>query len=558
MTNSEDSNQKKAESEVKREKKPFSNTTDILVSEKLFGLNFTPEKRELMIENIDDYYESYIKNRKANIASTTPPAFTFSPQVVGLEYPVRKLNESDILKISDNIKIKIKPANLEDLAYCSIAELAYLIKNKLVSSTELTKMYIERLKRYNTQLQCVITFTEELALKQAQKVDDEIQKGEYKGPLHGIPYGVKDLLSYPGYKTTWGANPYKDQILDEKAEVIDRLEEAGAVLIAKLTLGALAWGDVWFGGTTKSPWNIEEGSSGSSAGSASATAAGLVAFAIGSETWGSIVSPSTNCGTTGLRPSFGRVSRHGAMTLAWSMDKLGPITRSVEDLAIVFSIIHGKDKKDPTTIDIPFYWNPDLKVQAKRIGYDKNAFEDDHTFKEQDEAVLKILEELGYELVPINLPAIDPEPLAFILTAEAATSFDELTLSGRDELLTRQTKDAWPNFFRSARMIPAVEYIKANRIRTLLLGQMYEMFKENKIEVYLAPSFSKTLLLTNLTGHPAVVVPTGLRPNDDKGKGLPTTITFIGDLYKDDKVLYVAKEYQDKTAYHKNKPPSFS
>ncbi|RMI25838.1 MAG: amidase, partial [Calditrichaeota bacterium] len=379
------------------------------------------------------------------------------------------------------------------------------------------------------------------------RADAEIAAGKYRGPLHGIPYGAKDLLAVKGYPTTWGAAPYKDQFIDKNATVIKRLEEAGAVLVAKLTMGALAWGDVWFGGKTRNPWNLEQGSSGSSAGSASATAAGLVAFAIGTETWGSIVSPSTRCGTTGLRPTYGRVSRNGAMALSWSMDKIGPICRSVEDCALVFNAIYGPDEEDPTLYDLPFNYDASLDIRKLRIGYLKSEFEKDTLNKPFNDAALQQLQKMGVELIPIELPDYPVWDISFILDAEAAAAFDQLTRSNRDDLLVRQIKNAWPNVFRMSRFIPAVEYINANRIRTILINRMTEIFK--KVDVYVTPSFGTNLLLTNLTGHPCVVVPNGFK--DD---GTPVSISFIGNLFGEAETLIVAKRYQDATGFHLKHP----
>lgn len=388
-------------------------------------------------------------------------------------------------------------------------------------------------------------------MKQAKRADEELSAGQYRGPLHGIPWGAKDLLATKGYKTTWGAMPYKDQVIDKNATVVERLEEAGAVLLAKLTMGALAWGDVWFGGKTKNPWNLEEGSSGSSAGPGAATAAGLVGFSIGTETWGSIVSPSTRCGVTGLRPTFGRVSRYGAMALSWSMDKIGPMCRSVEDCALVFQAIHGPDGKDSSVADLPFNWDPDLDIAKLRMGYVKSAFEEDREIKEwkaNDEATLETLRSLGVNLIPIELPDYPIDVMSFILSAEAAAAFDELTRGNRDELLVRQIKKAWPNVFRQARMIPAVEYIQANRVRTLVMEAMAELM--SKIDVYVVPSFvGSNLLMTNLTGHPAVVLPNGFTE-----KGTPTSISFVGKLYGEAETLAVAKAYQGATDFHLKHP----
>jgi Asp-tRNA(Asn)/Glu-tRNA(Gln) amidotransferase A subunit family amidase len=482
--------------------------------------------------------------RGISIANSVAPALVFHPSA---PHPGSATADAGP-KWGKRAGVK-RPKDLEDVAFWSVGDLAELIRTRQVTSAELTRMYLDRLKRYGTTLECVVTLTEERAMAQARAADQEIARGKYRGPLHGIPYGAKDLLAVEGTKTTWGAAPYKEQVIDDTATVIRKLDDAGAVLVAKLTLGALAWGDVWFGGKTRNPWNIEEGSSGSSAGSASATAAGLVAFALGTETWGSIVSPSTVCGTTGLRPTYGRVSRAGAMALSWSMDKIGPICRNVEDCAIVFDAIRGADGIDPAVVDGPFAYRPGVQLETVKIGYVKSLFDADYPTQAQDSTTLDKLRELGATLVPIELPEVPVQPLACILSAEAAAAFDELTRSNRDDLLVRQVKAAWPNTFRGARFIPAVEYIQANRIRTLVMREMEKL----DVDVYLTPSFGgDNLLLTNLTGHPCVVLPNGF---DDKGK--PTSITFMGRLYGDATLLEVAKVYQDATDFHKKRPPTF-
>jgi Asp-tRNA(Asn)/Glu-tRNA(Gln) amidotransferase A subunit family amidase len=414
---------------------------------------------------------------------------------------------------------------------------------------QLTKMYLDRLKMHGPTLECVITLTEELALEQAARADEELASGRYRGMLHGIPYGAKDLLAVKGYRTTWGAEPYREQTIDETATVIKKLEEAGAVLLAKLTLGALAWGDVWYGGVTKNPWNLEQGSSGSSAGSASATSAGLVAFSIGTETWGSIVSPCTRCGVTGLRPTFGRVSRAGAMALSWSMDKIGPICRSVEDCAIVFDVIRGTDGLDPTVVDAPFRYDFDQDTGRLKIGFLPEDFERDNSFHESDSIALDVLRGMGIDLIPIEIPDYPVYPLGIILSAEAAAAFDELTRSGRDDLLVRQIRNAWPNVFRTARFIPAVEYIQANRIRSMIMREMENL----DVDIYVSPSFGENLLLTNLTGHPCVVLPNGF-----DSEGGPVSITFIGQPFEEGKLLAFARAYQEKTGFHRKYPQQFA
>lgn len=516
---------------------------DIQSAEKLSGLRFTAKERRMMLGNLRRNLSSYKQMREIVLANHIPPSVQFNPVLPGM------VMDQDPVPFSFSADPEIQvPEDLDDLAFFPVTDLAQLIRSQKITSVELTKMYLDRLKKYGPRLECVITLTEELALEQAEKADEEIGAGHYRGPLHGIPWGAKDLLATKGIRTTWGAMPYKDQVLDEDATVVKRLEEAGAVLAAKLTMGALAMGDVWYGGKTKNPWNLEQGSSGSSAGSAAATSAGLVAFAIGTETLGSIVSPATRCGVTGLRPSYGRVSRYGAMALSWSMDKIGPICRTVEDCALVFHAIYGPDGKDLTIVDVPFGWDPASELSDIRVGFLKSAFERKSQTQENDNAVLDVLRSLGIELIPFELPEFPARAISFILSAEAAAAFDELTRSGRDDLLVRQGRGAWPNTFRQARLIPAVEYIQANRLRTLLMQQMAVRMKE--IDVFVTPSYGgNSLLITNLTGHPTVVVPNGF----DK-EGAPTSIAFIGDLFEETKALRLAKAYQDATGFHLKHP----
>jgi Asp-tRNA(Asn)/Glu-tRNA(Gln) amidotransferase A subunit family amidase len=519
-------------------------TQDIASTEKIIGLHFTPKERRLMKGNLEENAADYAKLHQVPLANSVPPAIQFSPIIPGLRFE----KEQGSFSYREDSSVQ-RPDNLEDLAFYPVTALAALMRTRKVTSTELTRMYLGRLKKYGPGLECVITLTEELALAQAKRADEEIAAGRYRGPLHGIPWGAKDLLATKGIKTTWGAMPYKDQMIDTNATVVDRLEQAGAVLVAKLTMGALAWGDVWFGGRTRNPWDYERGSSGSSAGSASATAAGLVGFAIGTETWGSIVSPSTQCGVTGLRPTYGRVSRSGAMALSWSMDKIGAIGRSAEDCALVFEAISGPDGKDLTVVDLPFNWDPASDLRSIRVGYLKKAFEEDYPTKKNDEASLEVLKKLGVELIPFDLPEDLPvDALGFILNAEAAAAFDELTRTHKDDLMVRQGKNAWPNVFRQARFIPAVEYIQANRVRTLLMEEMALRLKD--LDVYVAPSFGgNNLLLTNLTGHPAVVVPNGFNE-----KGLPTSISFIGNLFEEAKALRLAQAFEEATPFHLKHP----
>jgi len=528
-----------------QEKNPMTREM-VMAAEQLLGLSFSEAKRDSMLGDLKENLDNYQKLRTITLDNSVPPALAFNPIPAGKKFETKRRPPV----WSKPAKLAV-PANLEELAFAPVGELAELIRARRVTSTQLAKMYLGRLKKYGPKLECVVSLTEDLALKQAQRADEEIAAGKYRGPLHGIPYGAKDLLATKGYKTTWGSVPYKDQMIDADATVIQRLETAGAVLVAKLTMGELAWGDVWFGGRTRNPWNLEQGSSGSSAGSASATSAGLVGFAIGTETWGSIVSPSTRCGVTGLRPTFGRVSRAGAMALSWSMDKIGPICRTVEDCALVFDAIIGPDGIDQTVVDLPFNYNAKTNVRQLRVGFYQSAFEKDTTNKASNEAVLAKLREAGANLIPIELPDYPVDDMSFLLGVEAAAAFDDLTRSGKDDLLVRQIRNAWPNVFRSSRFIPAVEYIQANRARYLVIQAMEKVMAN--IDVYVAPSFGgSNLLLTNLTGHPCVVVPNGF----DK-RGSPTSISFVGRLYGEAAMLAAAKIYQDATDFHKRHPPLF-
>jgi Asp-tRNA(Asn)/Glu-tRNA(Gln) amidotransferase A subunit family amidase len=448
------------------------------------------------------------------------------------------------------------PADRNDLAYYSILQLASLIKSKKISSVELTQFFIDRIRKYGDSLQCVVSMTTELAMQQAAEADAEIAAGKYRGPLHGIPYGLKDLFAVKGTKTTWGAAPYKDQVIEEDAFVYTQLKAAGAVLVAKFTLGALAMGDYWFGGRTRNPWNTKTGSSGSSAGSTAATVAGLVPFAIGTETHGSIVSPATTCGATGLRPTFGSVSRSGAMTLSWSLDKIGPLCRSAEDAAVVFNYIHGTDELDPSAVNRPFNYRQDADIRKLRIGYAKNYYDRITDTSRAEWKVLKVFEQMGVTLVPLVFPdsgAYKFNMMGVVINAESAGAFDEFTRMNVDDEMTRQEKYDWPNSFRTARTMSAVEYVNANRHRYLLMKQVNEALKD--IDVVICPSrgSGNQTAITNLTGHPAVCVPIGF----DKRFNLPAGITFIGKLYDEANLLAVAKAYQDATSWDEMHPPMF-
>jgi Asp-tRNA(Asn)/Glu-tRNA(Gln) amidotransferase A subunit family amidase len=398
-----------------------------------------------------------------------------------------------------------------------------------------------------------VTLLEDQALTQARALDKELAAGKYRGPLHGIPYGIKDLFAVPDTRTTWGATPYKDQVINETATIVTKLEEAGGVLVGKFTLGALAMGDVWYGGVTKNPWNLKQGASGSSAGSASAVSAGLVPFAIGTETLGSIVSPSTRNGVTGLRPTFGRISRHGAMALSWSMDKVGPISRSALDNAIVLAVLNGSDTKDPATIPAAFNYSVKKEVKKLKVGYFSSFFVGNRAGIENDRAVLELLKNQGITLHPVELKtSINAAPLVSMLLVEGAAAFDELTRFDLDDQMVAQHKSAWPNVFRAARFIPAVEYIQMSRQRSVLIEEMHALMKE--YDVIITPSFAgQQLQITNLTGHPALCLPNGFGAN-----GSPTSITLLANLFEEEKLIMVGRLIQENSDWQAKRPPLFS
>ena len=529
------------------EEKFFISGDDVRKAEKLIGMNFTESETDSMLPLLVDQLKNIENMRKIDLPNSIPPAYNFNPIPLGVT--IKKGPSS--FSTSDYSKTLL-PSNLDELKYYSIGQLAYLIRTKKISSVALTKFYMQRLKKFADELHCVITFTDSLAMQSARKADAEIASGKYRGMLHGIPYGLKDMYSTKNYVTTFGAAPYKDQLINEDATVVKKLNEAGAVLIAKLSLGELAMDDIWFGGMTRNPWDTTRGSSGSSAGPAATVSAGLVPFAIGSETWGSIISPSTFCGVTGLRPTFGRVSRSGAMALSWTMDKVGPLCRNTEDCAIVLKAIAGSDGKDEAAIDAAFNYSPTINMKGIKIGYFKSDFDGDTAInKSFNEAAMQQLSKMGAKLIPLDLPKLPVNDMSILLICEAASAFDELTLSNRDDLLAQQTKYRWPNYFRAAHFFPATEYIRANRLRHKLVQEMNAIMKQ--VDLCIAPSLSgDNLLVTNLTGHPSVVVPNGFW--DSK---TPTSIVFIGQLFDEGKMLSVAKKYQDATRFHLEHPKGF-
>jgi Asp-tRNA(Asn)/Glu-tRNA(Gln) amidotransferase A subunit family amidase len=558
------------------------------------------EYKEMMLDDLNEHAKGYEEIYALHMPNSVAPSLLFDPVVLGVKYETRK--KPMRISAAPSVTSGAVPKELEQLAFASARELGELVRTKKISSVALTDMYLARLKRLDATLKFTVTLTEDRARAQAKEADREIAAGKYRGPLHGLPWGAKDLLATKGYRTTWGAGGFEQQMIEEDATVVQRLDAAGAVLVAKLTLGALAQGDKWFGGKTRNPWNPAQGSSGSSAGPASATAAGCVAFSIGSETLGSISSPSTRCGCTGLRPTFGFVPRTGAMALSWSMDKLGPICRSVEDCALVLHAIYGPDGKDRTVRDAVFNWDAELDWKKLRVGYLKSDFErkpdaDEEAQKQEpavseeekkkrerqrqrreafqaraaydrryNDAALAKLKEMGVTLVPVEMPKFPYDAMVTMLTAESAAAFDELTRSGRDKLLTSQGPEDWPNTFRTARFIPAVEYIQASRARRLAMDAVAKVFEN--FDVIVAPTGSQQLVITNLTGHPAVILPNGIRGDDAPkpmnqedgadenvgGPGTPVSLTFLGDLYGEAKLLAFARAYQEATGFQRVHP----
>jgi len=539
---------------------PLRITKDMMHSaEKVIGIEFTDKQEDMALAGVNRSLDSFEVVRKMDVPLDTEPAVVFHPALPG--FHVKRAATKTKFKFGKNEPAQFK--SVDDLAFATVPQLAELIRTKKVSSVELTKMYLGRLKRYGPKLLCIVTLTEELAMTQAQDADNDLKRGKYRGPLHGIPWGAKDLFATKGIKTTWGAEPYRDQLINYDATVVERLREAGAVLLAKLSMGALAQGPKWFGGVTRNPWAPNEdrtGSSGSSAGPASATSAGLVGFSIGTETLGSIVSPSSACGVTGLRPTYGRISRFGAMGLSWTMDKVGPICRGVEDCAAALEALYGPDQRDLTVGDAPFNWTPEVPLSSLRVGYLKTEFENagftpqneqQRALNEQRNTMYKealsALEKAGVKMTPIELPKFPTQSIRFILTAEAATAFDDITRDGRVDQLSGQESFDWPNSFRTSRFIPAVEYLRAQRARVLLMREMDKLMSQWDVFVSPAPG-SASLTITNLTGQPAVCVPCGFINN------LPRSIMFTGGLYDEAAPLRVALAFEQATKWHTMHP----
>lgn len=526
----------------------------IAQAERIAGLAFSEAERDLMLAELADQSKAYTALREVPLGNEIPPALLYRPDAF-TEEPRAVLREVGQASPAVRPRRMVRPKD-EDLAFLPVAELGALLDQREISSLELTRLYLDRLKRHDAALLCVVHRLEERALAAARRADYELASlgGRHpRTPLQGIPWGAKDLMAALGAPTTWGSPAFREQSFGADASVVERLDRAGAVIVAKLAVGELAWGDVWAGGMTRNPWKPEQGSSGSSAGSAAATAAGLVGFALGTETWGSIVSPCTRCGATGLRPTFGRVSRDGVMALSWTMDKIGPIARTVEDCALIFQAIAGPDGRDASVVDRPFDWGARPDPRKLRLGYVPALFDAEpekggEEARTHERAALEALRRSGFEPTAVTLPRLPVEALAIILTAEAGAAFDEFTRSGKVREMVRQTADSWPNVFRAARFIPAVEYLRANRIRTLLVREWEAALRG--VDALVVPSFGgDQLLATNLTGHPAVVLPNGFRAD-----GTPTSLTFVGRLHGELELLALADFYQRETGFHLRHP----
>ncbi len=521
-------------------------------AEKIAGIELSNKERKEILKGVLQNLEKYDRFRNQHMDYFAFPSMVFNPVPPGLKFDQLKKQP-----IFSELQIH-RPQHLGDMVFYSVLQLAKLIKTRQLTSIELTELYLSRLKKYNNKLDFVVTFTEELALKQARKADQEISAGNYRGLLHGIPYGIKDLFAVKGYRTTWGTKAFENRIIDIDATVVQKLEAAGAVLVAKLATGTLASGEKWFGGRTKNPWTMKS-SGGSSAGPASAVAAGCVPFAIGTETNGSMVSPCDVCGVTGLRPTFGRVSRYGCMPVSWSFDKVTPIARTVEDCAAVFNEIIGSDQYDNSVVDLPFNWNSRFDIKELKLGYYSTYFDKEEKGIEQDpdqkdwfksrssntKKVFDVFTNMGFDLVPLDfqIPHIGE---GIMMLVEAAAAFDEFTRSSADDLVEDQK---WPAYHRTHRFVPAVEYLQAARYREIVIQKMNEIMKG--VDVYIEMTWS-TNYSTNVTGLPIVIVPCGFT-----NSGQPRSVTFVGKLYQEEKVMAVAKAFQDATDYHLQKPPMF-
>ena len=539
-------------------------------AEKLFGLRFTEAERQQIlggpIETEEDGFfaeqiASLKRRRERDLPNSLAPATSFDPRLPGIEYPVQE----DLLRLYPE-EIGAIPGDAESIAFASVKEQARWLTTGQITSRELTDIYLDRIERFGSLLECFVTVTPDVARAQADRADRERATGQVRGPLHGIPYGVKDLLDTRDIPTTWGAEPYRNRVPDGDGAVVRLLQEAGAVMLGKTTLGALAWGDVWFGGETRNPWNPREGASGSSAGSGSATAAGLCSFGIGTETLGSIVSPSDRNGLAGLRPTFGRVSRAGAMALCWSLDKIGPMCRFVEDNAVVLSVLNGHDPYDAGSIDAGFSYDGQLPASELTIGYDPAWFEGEDV-RATDRIALEAIRRLGANVVEITLPDLPVDEITPALGVESAAAFEELTLSGRDDLLRRQIDNAWPNSFRESRFFSAVDLVQADRLRRRVMQEAHQFFSQ--VDVVFGPSFGTPMLtLTNFTGHPSLALRAGFEeitprslfnhPENDTDETLhriPRSVSLWSNLFEEGKLITIGRALEAELGVAGERPP---
>ncbi len=518
------------------------NSDMIDAAARLAGLEISPPDREEMVKGINANLESFEKLREVRIDQHVAPPLYFNPAVPGQTFS--SVRRPFVRGAREPVT---RPRNLDEIAFWPVSDLSRLIESREVTSEELTRLYLDRIERYDDTLFSVITLTADLALEQAVQADREIAAGRYRGPLHGIPWGAKDVIAKKGYRTTWGCSVYRDQVIDLDATVVQRLEAAGAVLLAKLSTGEIARGDRWFDKQTRNPWKKDEGSGGSSAGPGAATAAGLVGFAIGTDTTGSILGPSRSCGITGLRPTFGRVSRHGVMPVCWSLDKVGPMCRSVEDCAIVFEAMRGPDNRDLAVVDMPFNWDGNGNLEGLRIGFLEDAFGEDA--QANDRETFAGLSNLGADLQPVRLPEHAGMDALQMLLVDEAAAFDELMQTGKVDMLIQDREEPEDMLMRIARLLPAVEYLQIQRQRMLMMQGLERALRE--IDVYIAPhSSDANRTATSLSGHPAISVPNGFDAD-----GRPTGILFVGKLYGEAEMMTAAGIYQDATNFHRSHPP---
>jgi len=551
---------------------PEVSPATFIEAEKLVQLQMTPVDLATAASNwrmqMAPLLERRTGPRKVELEATLAPATQWNPSLPGMVKPKRGGNH---FVRSGDAGLTL-PANDDAIAFAPVWQLSRWIESRKLTSTRLTEIYLHRLERCNAQLRCVITLTREHALAQARQADTEIAAGRYRGPLHGIPWGAKDLLDTAGIPTTYGAEPFRNRVPAADSTVVDRLNAAGAVLVAKLSLGALALNDIWFGGQTMNPWLPEEGSSGSSAGPGAAVAAGLVGFAIGSETGGSIVSPSMRCGVTGLRPTFGRVPRTGAMTLCWSLDKLGPMARSVEDTVLVLKAISGPDGRDLASVPSELAFDATANVKGVRIGYFPGWMKE-ASATDVDRAALEAVKKLGMKLVEVTIPDWPYDSLNLILFAEASAAFEELTLSHKVDELKMQVPDAWPNCFRQSRFLSAVDLVQADRFRRKVAQEMARVFTE--VDMLLVPSLrDEILVITNSTGHPSLTLRAGFvevsearsdwapdpkhpLPRFSPPRRVPHGVTLIGRLFDEGTMAEVGLALERQFAVAGERPPGF-